>query len=229
MDVGDTTLPLLHWRGLKGNGMGALAIFCGMRARLLIFLSLLRMARASLALPLRLEPVRWAFDTLYAVQRSLLDQRECELGVDVEVRPAGSKGQGVFALRTIQAGELIGRYSAPVLSMDESIRATREGTTSDMYSFVLDGGNWVLDAEDAERSNWMRYINHSRRHDNIIPIPANFNGVNYAAVFQACCPIEAGDECVHTSQSATSASPSHQNAKPAAITMFPTAAPCPAL
>ena len=149
---------------------------------------------ASLQLPGRVEPVRFLFDMLYNFQLELLDQRECEVGVDIEVRQAGKKGLGVFALRTLEAGELTGRYSAPVLSMDDSMRATEAGTTSDMYSFSLDGLDWVLDAEDATRSNWLRYLNHSRRRDNCVPIPANVLGFNYAVLFQVSRQIPAGDE-----------------------------------
>ena len=52
----------------------------------------------------------------------------------------------------------------------------------------------MLDAEDATRSNWLRYLNHSRRRDNVIPGPANIMGFNYAAVFQVSRPIQPGEE-----------------------------------
>ena len=42
---------------------------------------------------------------LYKLQLELLDQQECEVGVDIEVRQAGKKGLGVFALRTLEAGD----------------------------------------------------------------------------------------------------------------------------
>jgi SET domain-containing protein len=143
----------------------------------------------------RVEPLRMLFDALYALQLNLLDQQECMVGVDVEIREAGGqKGLGVFALRALETGELVGRYSAPVLSMNDAIRATEAGTTSDNYSFSLDGADWVLDAEDATRSNWLRYLNHSRRRDNVIPGPANIMGFNYAAVFQVSRPIQPGEE-----------------------------------
>ena len=37
---------------------------------------------------IRFEPMRLLFDTLYSLQRKLLDQKECELDVDVEIRQA---------------------------------------------------------------------------------------------------------------------------------------------
>ena len=142
----------------------------------------------------RVEPMRKLFDLLYSLQLQLLDQQELTMGKDVEIREAGSKGMGVFALRRLEVGELVGRYSAPVLSMEESIRAAETGMTSDLYSFSLDGSNWVLDAEDAARSNWLRYLNHSRRRDNCIPVPATILGFNYAAMFQVSRQVQPGDE-----------------------------------
>merc|ERR1711990_635806 len=43
----------------------------------------------------------------------------CRLGIDVEVRPAKSKGQGLFALRRIAEGSLIGRYDGELLTDEE--------------------------------------------------------------------------------------------------------------
>ena len=161
-----------------------------MNAAVIPFLLLLDTALA-LQLSLRAEPMRWLADAVYARQQSQMGLKECQLGVDVEVRSAGErKGQGVFTLRTIREGELIGRYDAPVRSLQQA----RES----YYSFRLKGGSYVLDAQDAERSNWLRYINHSRRLQNVLPVPAYASilgsEVNYAVVFQASKQIEAGAE-----------------------------------
>lgn len=148
-------------------------------------------ASLNLPSPRRIEPVRWACDILYARQRSRMGLTECQLGIDVELQSAGErKGQGVFARRTINQGELIGRYSAPV--------SNRETAAESSYSFQLRGSPFVLDAQDPRRSNWLRFVNHSRRRDNCIPVPASvrFLGedINYAVVFQASKRIEVGEE-----------------------------------
>ena len=62
------------------------------------------------------------------------------------------------------------------------------------YRFTLDGGAFVLDAADPERSNWLRYINHSRAKANVRAIPTYALGINYGMVFQAERPIDVGEE-----------------------------------
>ena len=159
------------------------------KTRVAVILPLLLHAATALRLPLtprRVEPLRWAANAIYARQRAQMGLKECQLGVDVEVRSAGErKGRGIFTLRTIREGELIGRYCAPVSSLDEA--------SDSAYSFRLKGG-YVLDAQDPERSNWLRFIIHSRRLDNVEPVPAYALGINYAVVFLASEQIEAGTE-----------------------------------
>lgn len=149
--------------------------------------SLLLLLRVAAAIRLPVEPLRWAADFFYTRQVSQMGLSECRLGVDVELRDAGArKGQGVFALRVIEEGELIGRYDAPICSRDESSESP--------YQFKLRDVPFVLDADDPTQSNWLRYINHSRRRCNSFPVPAYVSGINFAVVFQASERIQPGDE-----------------------------------
>merc|ERR1712224_520562 len=60
---------------------------------------------------LKLEPVRFAIDQLWNASLLLPGvEMNAELGVDVEVKPSAGAGLGIYALRTIKAGELLGRY-----------------------------------------------------------------------------------------------------------------------
>ena len=46
----------------------------------------------------------------------------CRLGTDVEVKPSGKKGNGLFAMRSIEEGIVIGRYNGELLT-DEQYEA----------------------------------------------------------------------------------------------------------
>ena len=142
------------------------------------------------ATSLQVEPLRAAANLAYAIQRSQIGVKECEVGVDVEVADAGRKGRGVFALKPIAAGALIGRYSAPVVRKDKA-SLLNDGT----YRFNLEDNAFALDAVDPARSNWCRYMNHARgERANVDSVPAVALGINYGVVFQASCPIAAGEE-----------------------------------
>ena len=88
-------------------------------------------------------------------------RRSCKLGEDVAVRSAGDKGSGIFALRKIEQGELIGRYDGQLLT-DEAFQSSK---SSGLYAFGMANG-WVVDGEQPRNSNWLRFLNHSVRRAN---------------------------------------------------------------
>ena len=73
--------------------------------------------------------MRWACDGLWALQLALEETSELQLDRDLEVRPAKGKGMGVFALRRIPEGVLVGRYDAPVRTLEDSCAAEEAGVT----------------------------------------------------------------------------------------------------
>lgn len=78
-----------------------------------------------------------------------------QLGQDVEVR-ANNKGQGLYALREMEPGELIDRYRGVMRKQEQ---AATLGIDED-YGIGLPGG-YEISAVDPKRSNFVRYINHS--------------------------------------------------------------------
>lgn len=148
------------------------------------------------ALLKRIEPVRWASDVAWATSCLISSRTELALGRDVEVRPSGGKGQGVFALKPIGKGQLIGRYQGIVRSDYDYSVAYEHGLTSGAYIMTL-GDTWVLDGDDEERSAWTRFVNHSKRKANcasymltISPLEQRLNCV----YFEATRDIASGEE-----------------------------------
>ena len=93
----------------------------------------------------------------------------CQLGRDVEVRPSPNKGVGLFALRDLAEGAVLDRYTGLYMDVAEYDRRFEDGLTSGDYVMKLNSGV-LVDAEDATRSSWVRYINHSKRKANTEPI-----------------------------------------------------------
>ena len=129
------------------------------------------------------------------------------LGRDVVIRPAGARGNGVFALRDLEPYTLVGWYTGTILSEAEQ----REKVYSDPaysgdYIMTLgvsdnpdpEGQGWLIDGEDAQTAGWTRYINHSVRNQNVgafflaprPQLPPKFGAI-YIEVTK---PIKAGEE-----------------------------------
>ena len=88
--------------------------------------------------------------------------RPLRLGVDIEVRGSDRKGRGLYALRSIEAGTLVGRYEGPVMSASAYLA---DESSSGMYAMEMANGD-VIDGEDEKRSSFVRFINHSKRKAN---------------------------------------------------------------
>ena len=157
----------------------------------LLFASLLRAASLMAVGP---KPVRLFIEqvvTSVAWQTQCVKEgrRPLREGVDVSVLP-NDKGQGLYALRDMDAGELIARYEGQLLE-DTDYQA---GASSGAYAMGLANGK-VVDGEDPRRSNFVRYINHSVLRANCRAEDAFDETSNIAAVFlETTRPIRAGDE-----------------------------------
>ena len=120
-------------------------------------------------------------------------ERSCTLGKDVVMRPAGSKGMGVFAQRKLVEGELIGRYKGVITSDD----VFDNGASTGEYAFALANGR-VVDGGDPRRSNWLRFLNHSIRRANCESVDAWEEGEGplglAAIVIRASRDIAPGEE-----------------------------------
>ena len=120
-------------------------------------------------------PIRDARNQLADLQFQILSRIRrvdfgLEEGTDYEIRPSPGKGQGVFALREIPAGRLLGRYTGQLLTLREADEALAAGDTSGDYFYLLKKENsllepMILDAEGDEQS-WCRFVNHSKRRAN---------------------------------------------------------------
>ena len=76
--------------------------------------------------PPRVEPLRWAFDTVATLELGLFPG--LRLGVDIERRTAGGKGDGIM-LRTIPEGATVGRYEGVVIKRQEHMDGELSSTT----------------------------------------------------------------------------------------------------
>ena len=80
---------------------------------------------------------RLTADAAWALTCRLANIQPLQLGVDVAVKPSEGRGQGVFALRRIEPGTLIGRYEGRLLSDEQYNAVVRAGATSGDYAFTL--------------------------------------------------------------------------------------------
>lgn len=127
-------------------------------------MALLLVPAASLRVPKPL--VRTGNDAIWLLNCLKLRSAGCRLGTDLELKQSGSKGQGLFAARSIEEGSLIGRYNGELLSEDEYDAKLLE-MVSGQGMYVMDMGNgYILDGENPKKSTFLRYINHSVRRAN---------------------------------------------------------------
>lgn len=83
------------------------------------------------------------------------------LNEDVEVADSPGRGKGVFARRQIPCGVLVAPYTGDIRT-DKELEITSE---PNLYLFTL-GNGLCIDGADPARSNWVRFLNHSRRRVN---------------------------------------------------------------
>ena len=123
--------------------------------------------------PTLLQPRRLLAETyaLYGetVMRSV-GQPVGKVGVDIEIREAGRRGKGLFALRDFAPNELVARYSGVVATENEYLEAFDAGLTSGNYiASCADDGSLVIDSDRTDTALGQgagRYVNHSRLWQN---------------------------------------------------------------
>jgi len=132
-----------------------------------------------------LSSISWA---IWCVRNERLPLR---LGQDVEVRPTGDvRGQGLFAMRDLDPGVLIERYTGKWIPDDEFTNSDLDGA----YAFGLTNG-YTIDGVDPKRSSYVRYINHSVRKANCEGVQAFEENELIGTVYlQTIRTIEAGEE-----------------------------------
>ena len=104
-------------------------------------LAFLLVPAASLQVPKPL--VRTGNDAIWLLNCLKLRSAGCRLGTDLELKQSGSKGQGLFAARSIEEGSLIGRYNGELLSEDE-YDAKLLKMVSGQGMYVMDMGNGYI-------------------------------------------------------------------------------------
>lgn len=123
-------------------------------------------------------PVKQALSSLaWQVHPAKLGMTPMQLGRDVEVRE-NIKGRGLYALRSLEAGELIERYEGVLVTKQQA----NDMGMSQEYAFQSPTG-YEINAQDPERSNFVRYINHSVRRANCGPYAAWGNEAPVLAVY----------------------------------------------
>ena len=129
------------------------------------FLSPVKKAASPYRRPAFLQPKQYSAAVLGLLTEAYYaakDQPVARMGVDVEIRPAGRRGLGLFALRTIEAKTKVARYSGTIATLEEYQEAWQDKLTSGAYLANADAsGKVVIDAEDPSTAPG-RYVNHSR-------------------------------------------------------------------
>lgn len=87
----------------------------------------------------------------------------------VEIKSAGAKGMGAFALQPIKAGTCLGAYKGEVLTQADLDERYPVGVRTE-YVFEAGPGVYV-DARDPHLSSWHRYVNHSGEACNVEVAP----------------------------------------------------------
>ena len=130
-------------------------------ARLLLLLQLSQ----GVTCALRAAPLRWAAARCWDLTTSLAEIEELTEGLDYSIQPSEGKGLGLFALRPLGSGSVVGFYSGSIVSDTEYNDAVATGRSSGDYGFAL-GNGFVVDAEDPMTSGPLRYCNHSGLRPN---------------------------------------------------------------
>lgn len=136
-------------------------------------------------------------DAIWLLHCLKLRTAGCRLGTDVELKQSGSKGQGLFAKRSIEEGALIGRYNGELLTLEEYDTKLEEMEPGQgMYVMEMNNG-YVLDGENPTKSTFLRYINHSVRRANceaVEVVDTQSSGPFAAVAVQAGRDIAVGEE-----------------------------------
>jgi SET domain len=111
----------------------------------------------------------------------------------VEIRPCADaeKGLGAFCTQNIPFGQFIGEYYGEILTESQvraryygkspktnddhrwaACRESRQQGTTGNYVFELKQNNMFVDAEDAERSSWCRFMNHAEVDEDACNVKA---------------------------------------------------------
>jgi len=147
--------------------------------------------------PAALQPLRLASEVVAA---AYIASQGCEvpkLGEDIELRSSPGRGQGLYALRDFEPGELVAQYSGVRATYAEFQRAWEHGVTSGDYLFesrVGEGGEGqqFVDATRDRGCALGRFVNHSVRKKNtdLVSLPL-LSGVEYV---QTTRLVKAGEE-----------------------------------
>ena len=77
----------------------------------------------------------------------------------LEVKASSISGLGVFALKDIEKGAMVGEYKGELLTLKQF----EERYPTDDSKYVLDiGDGFLIDARNPDKSNFARYINSTR-------------------------------------------------------------------
>ena len=94
------------------------------------------------------------------------DVQPLQLGKDIEIAPSRGRGDGLFAKRDLEKGEIVGRYAGVMRSVEDQDKLCAQGKATRDYVFEVPETNWVIDGEDPSKSSVVRYVNHSIRRAN---------------------------------------------------------------
>ena len=142
---------------------------------------------ALVAAPARLESA--LVDVLWKGKCLVARQRPMRVGVEVAIQE-NDKGRGLYAMRDLPAGTLVGRYEGVIMSDDDY----QNSDSSGVYAMGLANGK-IVDGEDVQCSNFLRYINHSKRRANCQAVDAFNEDFAIAAVYlETIRGITAGEE-----------------------------------
>ena len=140
------------------------------------------LSRVATAVRQPLASLRWQYTLLEGGRRPM------RLGVDLEVR-SNDKGRGLYALRTLDKGAIVGRYTGDAVPG----KIFEDNNSDGLYAMELANGD-VIDGANEARSSFVRFINHSVWHANCMASDAWEEGPIAAVYIETLKQIKPGEE-----------------------------------
>ena len=125
------------------------------------------------------------------------DVKPLQLGKDIEIKPSRGRGDGLFALRDLERGEIVGRYAGVMRSIEDQDRLCANGKATRDYVFEVPDTNWVIDGEDKSQASVVRYVNHSIRRANCEAGRLNLQGRCWGIYCEPTLSLQRARACSH--------------------------------
>lgn len=110
--------------------------------------------------------------------------REIPDFVETKFSSISRAGLGIFAKKKISKGQFLGNYVGELIKKDNM-----KEWNPYYFSTIIDNGEYIINSESLEKSNWTRFINcsDSKHEQNSIPIRCNNTEIYSKSSHQHLC------------------------------------------